>query len=132
MTPNPSTGPLPRSVLNARLAAAHAMPGGAAREQAITDLVLAAIVAEIGRRAPSVRSVDFDWAPYGGLHVAAFRGEDGAEVHDERLAVDLIPWASDLRSPDLAGMTRACGDGPFHLDLRAVRDTSRTSVESSR
>ncbi|WP_280385103.1 hypothetical protein [Nocardia wallacei] len=132
MTPNPFTGPVPRSALNARLAAAYAMPGGAAREQAITDLVLAAIVAEIASRAPSVRSVEFDWAPYGGLHIVAFRGEDGAEVHDEDLAVDLIPWASDLRSPDLAGMTRASGDGPFHLDLHTIPEPARAPFESSR
>ncbi|MFF3566852.1 hypothetical protein ACFYXQ_03625 [Nocardia jiangxiensis] len=118
MTPDPRTNsPLSTAEWNARLAAAHAMPPGPAREQAITELVLAAIVAEIGQRAPSVRYAEFDWAPYGGLAAVGFLDARGAEVDLPVLAGDLAQWSSDLRSPDLAGMFRVALHGPFLLDL---------------
>ncbi|MBV7706495.1 hypothetical protein NOVA_27285 [Nocardia nova] len=104
--------------LDARLAAAHDMPAGPAREQTITDLALAVITAEIGR-APSVRYVEFDWAPYGGLDAHAFLDAHGDEILVPGLAGDLAQWSTDLRSPHTCGMTAMSPRGPFLLNLDA-------------
>lgn len=103
--------------LDARLAAAHAMPAGAAREQTITELALAVIIAEISRRAPSVRYAEFDWAPYGGLDAHAFLDAHGNEICVPGLAGDLAQWSTDLRSPHLSAMIPLSPHGPFLLDL---------------
>ncbi|WP_280271205.1 hypothetical protein [Nocardia wallacei] len=98
-------------------------PTGPAREQALTAPALAAIVAEIARRAPHVRYVEFDWAAYGGLDAHAFLDARGAEVKAPGLAGDLAQWSTDLRSPDLAGMVPISSHGPFLLDLHTSHPT---------
>ncbi|MFF0452982.1 hypothetical protein [Nocardia africana] len=103
--------------LDARLAAAHAMPAGPAREHAITELALAAVIAEISRRAPSVRYVEFDWAPYGGLDAHTFLDAHGNEIVVPGLAGDLAQWSTDLRSPHISAMIAISPHGPFLLDL---------------
>lgn len=92
-------------------------PTGRARELALTAPALAAIVTEITRRAPRVRYVEFDWAPYGGLDAHTFLDAHGHEVDAPGLAADLAQWSTDLRSPDLAGMIPISSHGPFLLDL---------------
>ncbi|OXR39855.1 hypothetical protein B7C42_08067 [Nocardia cerradoensis] len=118
MTTHPPTDPI--ADLHARLDAAHALPGGPARERAITEAALAAVVTEIRRRAPSVRYVEFDWAAYGGLDAHAFLDTRGNEIEVPGLAGDLAHWATDLRSPDMAAMIAISPRGPFLLDLEAA------------
>ncbi|WP_063002534.1 hypothetical protein [Nocardia mikamii] len=104
---------------DARLAAAHAMSAGPAREHAITELALAVIIAELSRRAPSVRYVEFDWAPYGGLDAHAFLDAHGKKISVPGLAGDLAQWSTDLRSPHISAMIAISPHGPFLLDLDA-------------
>ncbi|WP_067902652.1 hypothetical protein [Nocardia vaccinii] len=116
-TPHPN----PTAELNARLAAAHALPAGPAREQAITELALAIIVTEIGLHAPTVRYIVLDWAPYGGLDVHTFLDPRGAEVEGVvGLAGHLAQWTSDLRDPGLTPMIPISAHGPFLLDLHTA------------
>ncbi|PPJ25609.1 hypothetical protein [Nocardia nova] len=118
MTTHPPTDPT--ADLDVRLDAAHALRGGPARERAITEAALAAVVTEIGRRAPSVHYVEFDWAPYGGLDAHAFLDSRGNEIEVPGLAGDLAQWTTDLRSPDMAAMIPISPRGPFLLDLEAA------------
>ncbi|GAB2694649.1 hypothetical protein [Nocardia thraciensis] len=129
MTPTgPTPHPGPASPATASpaplLAAAHAMPGGADRERRITELLVAAITAAIRDRHPHARSAEFDWAAYGGLDLTAVRDGTGAEICDTSLAGDLAQWNTDLRSPDIAGMTRTAY-GVFRLDLHTAARADR-------
>ncbi|MFI7190144.1 hypothetical protein [Nocardia nova] len=129
MTTHPPTDPI--ADLDARLDVAHAMPGGPARERAITEAALAAVVTEIGRRAPSVHYVEFDWAPYGGLDAYAFLDSRGNEIEVPGLAGDLAQWTTDLRSPDMAAMIPISPRGPFLLDLQAPQPFPAPAGHSS-
>jgi hypothetical protein len=129
MTTHPPTDPI--ADLDARLDAAPAMRGGPARERAITEAALAAVVTEIRRRAPSVRYVEFDWAPYGGLDAHAFLDTRGNEIEVPGLAGDLAHWSTDLRSPDTAAMIAISPRGPFLLDLDAAPTAPATAAEQS-
>ncbi|WP_280492103.1 hypothetical protein [Nocardia asiatica] len=118
-----ATGPAPShqhtDALRAQLEAAYDLPFGRAREQRITDLVLAIITAEIGRRNPSISTVLLDWAPYGGLGVAGFRDHDGNNIRDHELDLDISFYASDIRAADSNNaLTQPPHEqGLFRLDL---------------